>query len=237
MAVRLTRKNDHYRVDEDDRVVVALDGDDTIIGSDGRDLLIGNPGDDWLRGGAGSDTLRGREGDDTLDGGAGKDFCIDDDDDDRSARDEREDCDDKDFGRWSMFSDDHDHDDDHDDDHNDDHDDDDHDDDDHDDDCDDDTGDDHGESWGDRASDLLVGGDGSDVFVFAKGSCRDVIGDFEAGIDRIDLSGYTGIATFDDVLSAAFAKKGNVVIDLYGDDRLVLKSVALDDLSAADFIF
>lgn len=55
-------------------VIVGTDGDDVLIGSDGDDLLIGLDGNDFMDGGSGSDTylVSGYEGVDTImDSGAG----------------------------------------------------------------------------------------------------------------------------------------------------------------------
>lgn len=49
------------------------EGDDTAYGGDGQDTLNGGPGRDDLLGEQGNDRLIGGSGDDTLDGGAGKD--------------------------------------------------------------------------------------------------------------------------------------------------------------------
>ncbi len=55
-------------------VIVGTDGDDVLMGSDGDDLLIGLDGNDFMDGGSGSDTylVSGYEGVDTImDSGAG----------------------------------------------------------------------------------------------------------------------------------------------------------------------
>ncbi|MFC0339940.1 calcium-binding protein [Paracoccus niistensis] len=52
------------------------DGDDTILGEDGEDLIIGGPGRDLLYGGAGSDAIHGGDDDDRLAGNDGNDVLI-----------------------------------------------------------------------------------------------------------------------------------------------------------------
>lgn len=49
------------------------EGNDTLIGGDGNDKLWGEDGNDTLRGGAGNDRLYGADGDDLLTGGDGND--------------------------------------------------------------------------------------------------------------------------------------------------------------------
>ncbi|WP_050532839.1 M10 family metallopeptidase C-terminal domain-containing protein, partial [Pseudaestuariivita atlantica] len=56
-----------------DDVYSGGDGDDFVFGNDGADSLSGDAGNDTLSGGDGVDTLRGGAGDDILDGGAGGD--------------------------------------------------------------------------------------------------------------------------------------------------------------------
>ena len=43
--------------------------------------------------------------------------------------------------------------------------------------------------WGDKGSDTLTGGDGEDVFVYQSGDGKDVIADYESGIDDIIVLG------------------------------------------------
>ncbi|HEX9858990.1 MAG TPA: calcium-binding protein, partial [Paracoccaceae bacterium] len=57
-------------------VLSGLDGNDTIRGGGGNDKLFGGDGSDLLRGGAGNDTLAGGAGGDTMAGGAGNDVYI-----------------------------------------------------------------------------------------------------------------------------------------------------------------
>jgi Ca2+-binding RTX toxin-like protein len=52
---------------------------------------------------------------------------------------------------------------------------------------------------GGQGSDRLTGGQGADVFVFAASGGRDIVTDFELGLDRIRLEGITvqGLEHFD----------------------------------------
>ena len=93
-------------------------------------------------------------------------------------------------------------------------------------------------------SDLTDVTRGSDRFVFANGSGLDTIFDFEDGRDMIDLTGFQGIAGFDQVSAQSTRYAGDVVIDLGaaagggpGPDVLTLAGFALFTLDAADFAF
>lgn len=93
---------------------------------------------------------------------------------------------------------------------------------------------------GGKGNDKIFGGAGSDTFVFAGEFGRDVIRDFETGVDQLDLSALMDEAgSLQDFKDASREANGNVIYDL-GDDGqnvIVLKGVSLDDLSASDFIF
>jgi Ca2+-binding RTX toxin-like protein len=58
---------------------VGNDGNDTLTGLDGDDRLVGGAGNDILLGGAGDDHLIGGGGDDVLNGGVGGDWAVFDD--------------------------------------------------------------------------------------------------------------------------------------------------------------
>lgn len=90
--------------------------------------------------------------------------------------------------------------------------------------------------------DVLFGEAGTDIFVFERGTSADVIGDFQVGVDRIDLSAF-GL-TWQDVLNSMHENGGTTAIDLGGGDPLlnngdmiVLNGVARASLSERDFIF
>lgn len=195
------------------------DGNDQLFGGDGKDVLHGGSGDDALDGGAGADKLfggagndklSGGEGDDHLDGGAGDDVLS------GGAG--------KDMLKGG-------------------------------------AGNDH-LSGGDGA-DKLVGGSGSDTieggagndhmwggnwsgdgasdtFVVSAGSGKDMIHDFEADNDVIDLSSY-GLE-FSDVAALITDKGWATEIDLSGltgggaEDKLILKSIDADDLDESNFV-
>ena len=90
---------------------------------------------------------------------------------------------------------------------------------------------------GGNGRDLLAGGAGADVFVFATGTNRDTITDFEDGIDQIDLTGLApaGITEF---AHLAISDNGvDAVVMLDGGNYVTLLNTLAADLDATDFIF
>ena len=88
---------------------------------------------------------------------------------------------------------------------------------------------------GGAGNDRLFGGKGADTFVFSLGSGSDIIVDFDNGKDTIDLSGYAGIGSFDDL--TIVGGRNGVTIELDGNDTLTLVGVRQADLDASDFLF
>ena len=99
---------------------------------------------------------------------------------------------------------------------------------------------------GGAGNDTLAGGDGADRFDFSVGGGRDVITDFEARTDRIELTGFangsSGVAaasaealTWLDIQSMMSQVGSDVVIGLGNGDMLTLANVDLSDLSPGDF--
>jgi Ca2+-binding RTX toxin-like protein len=85
---------------------------------------------------------------------------------------------------------------------------------------------------GGKDGDLLIGGDGNDTFVFAAHSGKDVVADFDASADVLDLtaSGYAG--TLQDLIENAKIGHGSHA----GDLTLVLghgSSITLHDVEAS----
>lgn len=74
--------NDTILGDDGNDVADGGDGDDTIYGGNGDDHIGGNGGNDTLYGGYGNDTVVGGAGDDWLYGNAGNDALLGDDGDD-----------------------------------------------------------------------------------------------------------------------------------------------------------
>ena len=90
---------------------------------------------------------------------------------------------------------------------------------------------------GDAGDDTLSGGPDDDTFVFAPGDGEDIIRDFGNGSDRIDLSAFADIDSFNDL---SMEQQGdNVVIDLSGQSggSIVLSDFDIANLDASDFLF
>jgi hypothetical protein len=204
-------------------------GNDILVGDAGDDQLWGEDGNDQLNGGADNDTLVGGAGDDTLGGGSGNDVLVGQD-----GRDVLfgEDGDDKlnggadddvliggngndELGGGSGN-----------------------------DDLNGGAGNDtlFGEDGNDTLNgstgdDILLGMGGADTFVFASGDGNDTIADFEHGTDHIWFHG-ANLHSFADVTShASYNGSANVTTISYDGGTVTLNGVALNALTANDFIF
>ena len=89
---------------------------------------------------------------------------------------------------------------------------------------------------GGTTDDTLTGGEGADTFVFNQDSGRDTITDFTTGTDKIDLSAFTDITSFDDLFSWQSSDGAVIYLGFDGGGRITLEGVSLSDLSADDFI-
>jgi Ca2+-binding RTX toxin-like protein len=104
---------------------------------------------------------------------------------------------------------------------------------------------------GGHGNDTLFGGGNADIFVFdhiVNGSQQDVVLDFQAGIDHIDLSD-TLVNNFADLLDyTSLANPGDKYMEQVGNDVLIhtsvsadtsilLQNVQLSSLTSADFLF
>jgi Ca2+-binding RTX toxin-like protein len=90
---------------------------------------------------------------------------------------------------------------------------------------------------GGTGRDRLYGGAGSDTFVFASRYGHDRIGDFDAGVDKIDLSKFAAVADFDDMLDHHVRVSGHNIVIHAGKDTLLLLHTATSDLHSSDFLF
>ncbi|MES2492751.1 MAG: calcium-binding protein [Pseudomonadota bacterium] len=87
---------------------------------------------------------------------------------------------------------------------------------------------------GGAGNDVLFGQGGNDTFVFEAGTGGDVIGDFAQGQDKIQLDGI--FSTFAQA-QANFVQVGtDGAINLGAGDLIVLHSVTMANLTAADFL-
>ena len=90
---------------------------------------------------------------------------------------------------------------------------------------------------GGQGNDTMKGGNGADTFVFANDVGANLIEDFQAGTDKVDLAGNTALNRFADVRAAATDQANGVLIDLGGGQSVVLDGVFENALSASDFLF
>ncbi|WP_282150968.1 fasciclin domain-containing protein [Ruegeria atlantica] len=85
--------------------------------------------------------------------------------------------------------------------------------------------------------DIMFGGRGKDMFVIENGDGDDWIVDFRVGKDKIDLSGYEGIAGFEDIEDDISGGFFLTTIDLGDGDSIVLAGVGAGHLTEDSFIF
>jgi Ca2+-binding RTX toxin-like protein len=84
---------------------------------------------------------------------------------------------------------------------------------------------------GGTGRDTLWGGTGADVFVFQQGDGRDVLRDFQNGLDHIRLEGSAGFASL--TFSAGV---GGTWVD-YGDGAVLVRGMTQAQFDTGDFIF
>ncbi|WP_420325345.1 calcium-binding protein [Mameliella sp.] len=203
--------NDTLNGGEGDDIISGNAGDDQINGGVGNDRLFGDEGNDNMHGADGNDVMAGGEGNDSLQGQSGSDVLSGEEGKDYLNGGSGSDALNGGIGTDKLVGG---------------------------------TGADTIE--GGAGNDHLWGGNWSvdgeaDTFVFANGSGKDFVHDFEAEHDVLDLSGYdTDLAT---VLGAAQDQGWATIIDLSkldggeAGDKLILKSVDLADLGEDNFIF
>lgn len=83
-----------------------------------------------------------------------------------------------------------------------------------------------------RGETQMWGGPGADLFVFRPGGGTDRIQDFEPGIDRIDLSAYPMLYS---PAGLRIEETSNGARIRVGEDVIVIRSIDLTPLTAADF--
>jgi serralysin len=81
---------------------------------------------------------------------------------------------------------------------------------------------------GGKGNDTLVGGGGKDTFVFKGKFGKDTIKDFKVKADTLKIKKAGKIKDIDDVISKAKQVGKDVVIDMGGGKKIVLKKVDLD---------
>jgi Ca2+-binding RTX toxin-like protein len=90
---------------------------------------------------------------------------------------------------------------------------------------------------GGLGNDILEGGDGGDTFVFSTGFGSDVIEDFQNGMDKVDISAWTGVDSFADFLANHLSVDDGDVLIQNGSDTLRLTDVTVNQLDPTDFVF
>ncbi len=83
---------------------------------------------------------------------------------------------------------------------------------------------------GGEGVDRFAGGEGADTFIFAQGTGLDIVYDFTNDADQIGLQG----VTYDDLTISDY-RDGDTLIQM-GDDRLILRDVDFQEITADDFI-
>jgi hypothetical protein len=84
--------------------------------------------------------------------------------------------------------------------------------------------------------DTLTGTGGNDLFVFAQPIGNDVIYNFNALSDKIDLVGFDQVANFSD-LQIADDANGNAVVTVGSGETITLPGVDATALTASNFVF
>lgn len=204
---------------------------DIVTGGQGDDLVFGDAGVDYVGGGAGNDTLYGGEGDDTVAGGAGVDYVFGGTGNDNLAGGLGDDTVMGEDGNDTVAGGD---------------------------------GNDmlyggagndtlnggpgndllYGGIGDDRlnggpGNDTLVGGAGADTFLFNSyaAGARDVIDDFETGVDRVQLSGIAGATAAAKFAGLSITQTADGALLTVGGQTILFDGVAAGTLSAGDFIF
>jgi len=180
-----------------------------IIDGTGQDVLSGGNGDDQIYGGDHSDTIDGGNGDDQLDGGTGNDVITGGDGGDALVGGSGNDSLDGGSGDDVLSGG---------------------------------TGHDvlmggdgNDTLDGGAHADTMTGGGGNDTFVFTGGGGQDVIVDFSAGDDIMEIAkniNGTTITTADDVAARATQVGSDTVVDLGNGDTITLHNVNADDVQA-----
>jgi serralysin len=87
---------------------------------------------------------------------------------------------------------------------------------------------------GKGGNDVLSGGAGADTFVLGKGDGRDVITDFETGVDHVRLKGFS-LNSFDQVKTLMHQDGADVRLELQSGEAVIFKNHNVSDFSAKDF--
>lgn len=190
-------------------------GDDTAYGAGGDDLIGGARGEDTIWAGTGADTVYGGEGADLIGGGGGADHLFGGDHGDTLYGGDGADRIGAGAGADVAFGG-----------------------------AGDDTlrggegadrlygGPDADRLEGGAGDDTLTGGGGADHFVFVTGTGNDVVRDFAAAGDLLDLAGLGTIAGFGDLLTDHLSDTAPGALISAGADSILLEGVAASEIGA-----
>ena len=186
--------------------MLGMGGNDAMDGGWGNDKMFGGAGSDKMQGGFGHDEMRGGLNDDEMSGGSGNDHMFGDAGADTIDGGQGDDRIEGGAGNDTL----------------------------------DGGANSDAISGGDGAdliiggygNDTLTGGEGGDTFVFGDFSGRDVITDWEAGVDVIEIAGLTW-----NFGNLHIRQNGDDAEIFYGFATIVLEDTDGSALSAADFDF
>jgi Ca2+-binding RTX toxin-like protein len=90
---------------------------------------------------------------------------------------------------------------------------------------------------GGPGNDFLKGNQGRDKFQFARsGDGRDIIADFESGLDRLEISGVTNADAQSLIAKATADPDDNAVLHLTPDDDITLFGISVNELQTSFFL-
>ncbi|MEF9605158.1 calcium-binding protein, partial [Paracoccus sp. PXZ] len=87
-----------------------------------------------------------------------------------------------------------------------------------------------------RGNDILTGGAGADVFEFERGDGRDIVTDFQNGVDRLDFDDFSR-AQVQAVISNAQQVGDDLVLRLSADTIVTIENMQKAQLDMGDFTF
>ena len=189
-----------------DNKMFGLDGDDTMDGGWGDDQMFGGQGNDLMMGGFGHDTMHGGDDDDEMHGDAGNDQMSGEDGADALHGGYGDDALDGGIGNDHLDGG-----------------------------ANNDviTGGDGADLIiGGYGQDILTGGEGEDTFVFNDFSGKDVITDFESGVDSIEIAGFTW--SFNNLNVRQVGENTEIA---YSFATIVLEDTDAATITASDFDF
>jgi Ca2+-binding RTX toxin-like protein len=203
--------DDTVRGGKDDDQINGNDGSDQVYGDLGNDTLNGNQGQDYVYGGPGDDVVQGGQGDDfAVHGDEGNDWVYGDlgndaDVNGNQGNDHVYGGDGNDVVRGGQ-GDDY---------------------------VSGDAGDDM--VYGGLGNNILVGGSGRDTFIIAEAlNVQNTILDFERGSDRIDLTAFAYLSTYDQLVM--HQDGANTVIQLSPSNRLIIGGQTPNQIQSTDFV-